>query len=766
MPAQTTETHTTLTPDTPVRYLKGVGPKTAERFEKLGIVTLADLLCHYPRRYMDFSKPYSIAEAPCDTECVVKAEVFAKPGGRILPGGRRMERITAGDDVSSLEITWFNNPYAAQKLELGQAYYFQGIVTGGMLRRQMVNPQVRTEAQITAAPFEAVYPQTDGLSSSVIARCVRQLLPHAELLPDPLPPEMRQKYRLLSKAEAVRAIHCPATEEQAYAARRRLIYEELLVLQLGIGRMKNRGAAATGAPMQLADPSPFWASLPFSPTGAQRRAVSEILADMAGETSMNRLLQGDVGSGKTLVAAAAIWACIRAGYQAALLAPTEILATQHAEGLNRMLAPFGMRVALLTGGMKAAARRTTLAAIRNDEADLVVGTHAILSEGVEFARLGLAVIDEQHRFGVRQRGMLAEKAANPHLLVMSATPIPRTLGLLIYGDLDISILDELPPGREPVDTFLVGESYRPRINAFIRKQVAGGHQCFVVCPAVEENEELGIKAASVWAETLQQTVNDQGENLQLLQQTVTAQSQKITDLEQQVQALSGAKAYWQGKKWVAFGDSISAGFQLDDPDTQLYSQLIAKDLGLQLISGSMHAMNSMGYTVTAGTAVGQHSMPAYVNADKNKDADLVTIFAGTNDFGRSVAMPLGTMADDANTESFYGRLKLTCDLLSAKYPNALVILLTPLPRHDCEDGTKGTVEPTKTLVDYADAIRQVAALYSFPVLDLTRESGMQMRSKTFRTAYMADNIHPNAAGHAKFIAPALERFILQHTPVM
>ena len=449
MPA---EHHTTLTPDTPVRYLKGVGPKTAERFEKLGIVTLADLLCHYPRRYIDFSRPYSIAEAPPDTECVVKAEVFAKPAGRILPGGRRMERITAGDDVSSLEITWFNNPYATQKLELGQEYYFEGIVTGGMLRRQMVNPQVRTAAQITAAPFEAVYPQTEGLSSTVIAKCIRQLLPHAELLPDPLPEEMLKKYRLLSKADAVRAIHCPATEEEAFAARRRLIYEELLVLQLGIGRMKNRGSASTGAPMQRLDPAPFWASLPFSPTGAQRRAVDEILTDLSGSTSMNRLLQGDVGSGKTLVAAAAIWACIRSGYQAALLAPTEILAAQHAENLNRMLAPFGMRVALLTGGMKAAARRTTLAAIRSDEADLVVGTHAILSEGVEFARLGLAVVDEQHRFGVRQRGMLAEKAANPHLLVMSATPIPRTLGLLIYGDLDISILDELPPGRKPVKT--------------------------------------------------------------------------------------------------------------------------------------------------------------------------------------------------------------------------------------------------------------------------------------------------------------------------
>ena len=499
MPA---ESHTTLTPDTPVRYLKGVGPKTAERFEKLGILTLSDLLCHYPRRYLDFSKPYSIAEAPSDTECVVKAEVFAKPGGRILPGGRRMERITAGDDVSSLEVTWFNNPYAVQKLELGQEYYFQGIVTGGMLRRQMVNPQVRTDAQVASSPFEAVYPQTEGLTSSAIAKCVRQLLPHAELLPDPLPPEMLKKYRLLPKADAVRAIHCPASEEEAFAARRRLIYEELLVLQLGIGRMKNHGAASTGAPMQKADASPFWDALPFSPTGAQRRAVEEILTDMAGETSMNRLLQGDVGSGKTLVAAAAIWACIRAGYQAALLAPTEILASQHAENLNRLLAPFGMRVALLTGGMKAAPRRTTLAAIRDDEADLIVGTHAILSEGVAFARLGLAVVDEQHRFGVRQRGLLAEKAANPHLLVMSATPIPRTLGLLMYGDLDISILDELPPGRKPVKTRCITGKKRADLYGFLDREIGAGRQVYIVCPAIEDAGGSGLNAVKSYYEDI------------------------------------------------------------------------------------------------------------------------------------------------------------------------------------------------------------------------------------------------------------------------
>ncbi|OLA32093.1 MAG: ATP-dependent DNA helicase RecG [Faecalibacterium prausnitzii] len=499
MPA---ESHTTLAPDTPVRYLKGVGPKTAERFEKLGILTLSDLLCHYPRRYLDFSKPYSIAEAPSDTECVVKAEVFAKPGGRILPGGRRMERITAGDDVSSLEVTWFNNPYAVQKLELGQEYYFQGIVTGGMLRRQMVNPQVRTDAQVASSPFEAVYPQTEGLTSSAIAKCVRQLLPHVELLPDPLPPGMLKKYRLLPKADAVRAIHCPASEEEAFAARRRLIYEELLVLQLGIGRMKNHGAASTGAPMQKADASPFWDALPFSPTGAQRRAVEEILTDMAGETSMNRLLQGDVGSGKTLVAAAAIWACIRAGYQAALLAPTEILASQHAENLNRLLAPFGMRVALLTGGMKAAPRRTTLAAIRDDEADLIVGTHAILSEGVDFARLGLAVVDEQHRFGVRQRGLLAEKAANPHLLVMSATPIPRTLGLLMYGDLDISILDELPPGRKPVKTRCITGKKRADLYGFLDREIGAGRQVYIVCPAIEDAGGSGLNAVKSYYEDI------------------------------------------------------------------------------------------------------------------------------------------------------------------------------------------------------------------------------------------------------------------------
>ena len=495
-----TENRTTLTPDTPVQYLKGVGPKLAQRFEKLGIRTLADLLEHYPRRYLDFTHPYPPSEAPAGVECVVQAELLSKQGGRYVAGGRRVEKATAGDDIATLELTWFNNPYTIQKLEIGQEYFFEGEVTGGLLRRQMVNPQVRTAAQVEAAPLTAIYPQTEGLNSSAIGRCVAQLLPHAELLGEPLSPALLEKYRLPGKAQAVRDIHLPSSAQAAQEARRRLIFEELLVLQLGMGQMKNRGSAVTGAPMRRIDPAPFWASLPFSPTGAQRRAVDEILNDMAGEASMNRLLQGDVGSGKTLVAAAALWAAIGSGYQGALLAPTELLAQQHAENLNRMLAPFGIRVALLTGGLKAAARRTTLAAIRSGEADLVVGTHAILSEGVEFARLGLAVIDEQHRFGVRQRGALAQKGAAPHLLVMSATPIPRTLGLLIYGDLDISILDELPPGRRPVKTRMMTGARRKDLYGFLDREVGEGRQVYIVCPAIEEGPDASLTPVKTYYE--------------------------------------------------------------------------------------------------------------------------------------------------------------------------------------------------------------------------------------------------------------------------
>ena len=485
-----------------VQYLKGVGPAFAKKFEKLGIVTIRDLLLCYPRKYIDYTQPYTVVSAPYDVDCCVRATVLQKEPPRRITGGRVMNRVLAADDSGILSMTWFNASYAANNLVVGETYYFEGRIGGTLTRREISHPLVRTEAQVAACPFVAVYPGTDGLPAARHASCAHAALAFADELTDPLPPELLTRYRMPTKAAAVRGIHAPQSSEELAAARRRLIFEELYLLQIGIFLLRSHGRRKTSAPMHPLDLGPFWRSLPYPPTGAQKRSTEEILADLCGDVPMNRLLQGDVGSGKTLVAAAAIWACIRAGYQAALLAPTEILAAQHAEGLNKMLAPFGMRVALLTGGMKAAAKRTTLAAIRGDEADLVVGTHAILSEGVEFARLGLAVIDEQHRFGVRQRGMLAEKAANPHLLVMSATPIPRTLGLLIYGDLDISILDELPPGRTPVKTRCITGKKRRDLYHFLDQEIGRGRQVYLVCPAIEDVPDGGLNAVKSYYEDI------------------------------------------------------------------------------------------------------------------------------------------------------------------------------------------------------------------------------------------------------------------------
>jgi ATP-dependent DNA helicase RecG len=293
---------------------------------------------------------------------------------------------------------------------------------------------------------------------------------------------------------------------EAEMAKKRLIFEEFFVFSAGLSLMRAARAEKKAQPYTNLDLKPFFAALPFTLTGAQSRAVAEILEDLSSGAPMNRLVQGDVGSGKTMVAAAAAYCAANNGHQSALMAPTEILAEQHYESLRKLFAPLGIRVGLLTGSMTTKEKRLTREAIASGEIQLAVGTHALLSDATQFNDLGLVITDEQHRFGVTQRSKLSAKGSDPHLLVMSATPIPRTLALLMYGDLDVSIINELPPGREAVDTFLVGESYRPRINAFIRKQVAEGHQCFVVCPAVEESEELGIKSATVWAETLQQTV--------------------------------------------------------------------------------------------------------------------------------------------------------------------------------------------------------------------------------------------------------------------
>ena len=481
-----------------IQYLKGVGPAYAKKFAKLGIYTIRDLLLHYPRRYIDYSQPYTVVSAPFDVDCCVKATVLQRDPDRRIKGGRMLSHVLAGDDTGMLALSWFNAPYAAEKLEPGTEYYFEGRVGGMMTRREILHPLVRTEAQVAAAPLLPVYGSTEGLPAARLTRCAQLALEYVAQLDDPLPPELLTRYR---KADAVRAIHAPRDAADAAAARRRLIFEELYILQLGIFLMRGHGRKITGAPMRELDLAPFWRSLPYAPTGAQRRSAEEICHDLCGQTPMNRLLQGDVGSGKTLVAAAAIWFAAQNGWQSAMLAPTEILARQHAANLADRLEPFGVNVTLLVGGMKAAEKRVALAAIADGRAGLVVGTHAVLTDSVMFKNLGLAIVDEQHRFGVRQRGILAGKANNPHLLVMSATPIPRTLGLLMYGDLDISILDELPPGRKPIKTWFITGKKRRDMYGFLEKQIAAGHQVYIVCPAIEENEmDSDMKAVKQYYE--------------------------------------------------------------------------------------------------------------------------------------------------------------------------------------------------------------------------------------------------------------------------
>ena len=485
--------------DSSVQYLKGVGPAFAKKFEKLGISTIRDLLLCYPRKYIDYSQPYTVASAPYDVDCCVKATVLQKEPARRIKGGRVLNRVLAADDSGVLTLSWFNASYAADKLIVGQTYYFEGRVGGNLTHRELLHPLVRTEAQVAVSPFVPVYHGTEGLPASRQANCAHVALAYVQELQDPLPPELLVRYKMPSKAEAVRAVHEPKDQADLAAARRRLIFEELYLLQIGIFLLRSHGRRQTSAPMRLLHLDPFWGSLPYAPTGAQRRATEEITHDLCGEVPMNRLLQGDVGSGKTLVAAAAIWFAAQNGWQSAMLAPTEILARQHAATLADRLEPFGINVTLLVGGMKASEKRIALAAIADGRAGLVVGTHAVLTDTVVFKNLGLAIVDEQHRFGVRQRGLLAGKAQSPHLLVMSATPIPRTLGLLMYGDLDISVLDELPPGRKPIKTWFINGKKRRDMYGFLDKQIEAGHQVYIVCPAIEENEmDTGMQAVNTY----------------------------------------------------------------------------------------------------------------------------------------------------------------------------------------------------------------------------------------------------------------------------
>ncbi len=492
----------------PITILKGIGPTKAKQFAALNIHTLEDLICHFPRGYEDRTKILPIEKLEPDTPACFKAMVMNTPRTAHIRKGLDITKVQVADTTGRLTLTFFNQKFTAEQLQYGKEYIFYGAVSGDFIGYNMTSPVFETmdSAPLTTRRVLPIYPLTAGLSNASVLKAVRQALAICDAPQEIIPAAVREEYGILPAERAYQAIHEPASMEEAEMAKKRLIFEEFFVFSAGLSLMRAKRAMKKTPAYENCDLSAFYNALPFTLTGAQDRAIKEILSDLRRGAPMNRLVQGDVGSGKTMVAAAAGFLAIQNGYQAAMMAPTEILAEQHYASLSKLLTPLGISVFLLTGSMTPKQKKLTREAMESGQAQLVVGTHALVSDSSVFAKLGLVITDEQHRFGVCQRSALAGKGHDPHLLVMSATPIPRTLALLMYGDLEVSILDELPPGREPVDTFLVDESYRARINNFIRKQVSEGHQCYVVCPAVEENDGLDLKAAEVWAQTLQQTV--------------------------------------------------------------------------------------------------------------------------------------------------------------------------------------------------------------------------------------------------------------------
>ena len=495
---------------TNVRYIKGIGEQRAKALGKLGITTLRDLISWFPRRYEDRREIRRIADlVPGETACVA-AMVASPPTVSHIRKGMDLVKVRTVDETGTLDVTFFNQTWLKNNLRQGETYVFCGRAEGGLLRKTMsspvVEPQGRREVTGRIVP---VYPLTAGVSQLILSRSIRQgLAACADILPDALPDEVRQAHHLCRAGYAYENIHFPEDERALELARRRLAFEELFFLTIGLAGLRRRREVIHVPPLCPVDMEAFYRALPFTLTDAQRRCVDEALSDMSSGIPMNRLCQGDVGSGKTMVAAACVYFCVKNGRQAALMAPTEILAQQPFHGLAPLLEPLGIRCALLTGSTSARAKRDIAAQLAAGELDFAVGTHALITGGVSYADLGLVVTDEQHRFGVGQRAALAAKGNHPHILVMSATPIPRTLALILYGDLEVSVIDQLPPGRQPIATYSVPGSYRPRIYRFLRKLVEEGRQAYIVCPAVEENDQLPDerKAVTSYAKSLQEKV--------------------------------------------------------------------------------------------------------------------------------------------------------------------------------------------------------------------------------------------------------------------
>ena len=489
--------------DTSIQYLTGVGPKRAALYQKLDIHTVRDLLYYFPRSYIDLTAPCDIAAMPLFEQCAVRARVVAKSSPQYIRRGMTLFRVKVADDSGSMVITFFNAKYAVEALKYDTEYIFYGRSGGTLTRREMASPSIYP-ADLPNALIP-VYPLTQGLSSKMVGANIAQALQLlGEELDDPIPDFIRQEYHLCHLQFALRNIHLPTDRESAEIARRRLIFEELLMLALSLRSVRDDTYTQTSYVCGKADLQPFFDQLPFTLTGAQQRAIDQVRQDLAKNTPMNRLVQGDVGSGKTMVAAAASYIAFQNHYMSALMAPTEILAQQHYHGLSKLLEPLGMRLGLLCGSMTAKEKRDIKERIALGMVDLVIGTHALISKDVDLPNLALVVTDEQHRFGVRQRASLSEKSNHPHTLVMSATPIPRTLALMIYGDLDVSSIDELPPNRQPVKTYVISSKIKERAYNFLKDHLDRGLQGYIVCPLVEamETTPANLQNAEEYADKL------------------------------------------------------------------------------------------------------------------------------------------------------------------------------------------------------------------------------------------------------------------------
>ena len=485
--------------DSNIQFIKGVGEKRAKLFNSLGIFCVDSLIHFYPRKYEDWSASKKLEAVKSGETVSIKATLITPVKEAMIRRGLTLFKCKFSDGKNVISVTIFNNKYLAKSLRIYEDYYLYGKIEKSLLNFSMNSPKIEKAENILA--IQPVYPAKEKLTSRSISKIMKTALDELGEIEETLDDEIMQKYSLISLDKAIRNIHFPNSADDYLPARKRLIFEELLTLQLGLLKLKSNKKSETALVIKDDYSSEFEKLLPFNLTNAQKRTISECLQDMKSKYPCNRLVQGDVGSGKTAVAASLIYSVIKNGYQATMMAPTEILATQHYESLLKILAPAGINIRLLTGSTPAKEKKEIKKALFDGEIDLIIGTHALIQNDVAFKNLALVITDEQHRFGVKQRAQLSEKGEDVHTIVMSATPIPRTLGLILYGDLDISILDELPPGRQEIRTDVVDSRYHKRLYKFIKDAIARGEQCYIVCPAVEENE-TNIKSAEELADEL------------------------------------------------------------------------------------------------------------------------------------------------------------------------------------------------------------------------------------------------------------------------